>query len=235
MVILINIEKHVRSAVLGAISLVDDGYTIGLGSGNTMACATYELGKVVKNNKINIKVVPTSLQIEMLAINNGLHVINWIGEQELDLAIDGADQVERNSLNLIKGGGAALTREKIVDSNAKELIIVVDERKITNKLGSNQLVPVEIIPFGYTAIFKAVKKLSGEPKLRKATGKVGPVITDNGNLIVDVNFKSIDSPSKLERELKMIPGVVETGLFLEMADKVYVGKKDNKVEIIRRE
>ncbi len=229
-----SVAKYIRSAVLEAISLVRDGHTIGLGSGNTMACVIYELGKMVEENGIDLKVVPTSYQAEMLALQNRLHVVNWMGEQELDLAIDGADQVDPISLNLIKGGGAALTREKIVDSNAKELIIVIDEGKLTNNLGSNQPVPIEVIPFGFGTVFKKVRKLKGEPKLRESSGKVGPVVTDNGNFVVDVYFKSIESPSSLERELKLIPGVVETGLFIGMANKVYIGKRDNRVELIER-
>ena len=227
-----NVTEQVRSAVLEAISLVKDGYTIGLGSGNTMAYAIYELGKMIKKNNIDLKVVPTSYQVEALAVQNGFHLVNWIGEQELDLAIDGADQVDSNSLDLIKGGGAALTREKIVDSNAKALIIVVDEGKITDNLGSNYPIPIEVIPFGFDSVLRKIRKIKGDPKLRESAGKVGPVITDNGNFIVDVYFELIENPSTLEKELKLIPGVIETGLFIGMTDKVYIGKRDNKVEII---
>jgi ribose 5-phosphate isomerase A len=154
-------------------------------------------------------------------------------DEELDLAIDGADQVELKSLNLIKGGGAALTREKIVDSNSKELIIVIDENKLTERLGHNQPVPIEVIPFGYKAVLKKLKDLKGKPKLRESTGKVGPVITDNGNFIIDVVYDSIIDLEEMEKQLKIIPGVIETGLFIGITNRVYVGRK-NKVEIFKK-
>ena len=118
-----DITTYVQTAVLEAISLIQDGNVIGLGSGKTMAYAIRELGTIIKRKGFDLKVVPTSYQAKILAIENGLHVIDWMESKDLDLAIDGADQVESTSLNLIKGGGAALTREKIVDSNAKELIM----------------------------------------------------------------------------------------------------------------
>ena len=228
-----EITNHVKAAVSEAISLVEDGNFIGLGSGSTMVYAICEIGSLVKKEGLDIKVVPTSFQTKILALENGLNVIDWMQDKKLDLAIDGADQVELNSLNLIKGGGAALTREKIVDSNSKELIIVIDENKLTEKLGHNQPVPIEVIPFGYKAVLEILKDLKGKPKLRESEGKVGPVITDNGNFIIDVVFDSIIDLKEMETKLKILPGVIVTGLFIGITDRVYVGRK-NKVEILKK-
>jgi ribose 5-phosphate isomerase A len=228
-----EIATHVKVAVSEAISLIKDSNFVGLGSGSTMAYAICELGSLVKKEGLDVKVIPTSFQTKILALENGLNVIDWMQDRRLDLAIDGADQVELNSLNLIKGGGAALTREKIVDSNSKELIIVIDDNKLTESLGHNQPVPIEVIPFGYKAVLKELKYLKGKPKLRESAGKVGPVITDNGNFIIDVTYDSITDPEEMEKKLKLIPGVIETGLFIGITNKVYVGRK-NKVEILKK-
>ncbi|WP_455277251.1 ribose 5-phosphate isomerase A [[Eubacterium] cellulosolvens] len=228
-----DIANHVKAAVSEAISLVEDGDFVGLGSGSTMAYAICELGTFVKRKGFDIKVVPTSFQTKILSLENGLNVIDWMQDKKLDLAIDGADQVELNSLNLIKGGGAALTREKIVDSNSKELIIVIDENKLIERLGHNQPVPIEVIPFGYKAVLKILKDLKGKPKLRESEGKVGPLITDNGNFIIDVIFDPITDLEEMEKRAKLIPGVIETGLFIGITNRVYVGRK-NKVEILKK-
>jgi len=140
----------------------------------------------------------------------------------LDLTIDGVDQVD-SDLNMIKGMGGALTREKIVASASKQNIIVADETKLTKKLGTNQAVPIEILPFATALVESRIKKMKGKPVLREGKGKVGPVVTDNGNFILDADFGPIDAPEKLNSQLKSIPGVVETGLFIRMANIVYVG------------
>jgi len=229
-----DFERTIKPAILEATSQIKDGYTIGLGSGRTMSYVIQEIGKLVIENGLDLKVVPSSYQAEILGIQNGLKIIKWTGENRVDIAIDGADQVEVKDLNMIKGGGAALTREKILDSNTKELIIVIDEKKLTDSLGLNQPVPIEIIPFGYGSIFKEVKKLGGRSILRESIRKVGPVVTDNGNFIADIYFTSIEHPKKLESDLKLLPGVIESGLFIEMANKIYVAKKDNKIEVLER-
>jgi ribose 5-phosphate isomerase A len=149
------------------------------------------------------------------------------------MTIDGADQVERKTLNMIKGMGGALAREKIVASASKRLIIIVDETKLTEKLGSNQPIPVEVLPFALAPVSSMLRALNGKPTLREANGKVGPVVTDNGNFILDVDFKAIGDPEKLNRQIKVIPGVVETGLFLNMATMVYVGKRDIVQKLMR--
>ena len=141
------------------------------------------------------------------------------------MTIDGADQVDEE-LNMIKGMGGALTREKIVASASEMNIIVVDETKLTKKLGVNQPVPIEVLPFALTVAMANLRPLKGKPVLREAQKKLGPVVTDNGNFILDVDFGAIDNPKELNQALNVIPGIVETGLFLGMADIVYVGKRE---------
>ncbi len=143
---------------------------------------------------------------------------------QLDIAIDGADQVDKE-LDMIKGMGGALTREKIVASASKINIIVVDKTKLTKNLGINQPVPVEVLPFALSVVTTKLRKLGSKPVLREAKRKLGPVVTDNGNFILDVSFGPIDNPKELNQTLKTIPGIVETGLFVDMADIVYVGGK----------
>jgi ribose 5-phosphate isomerase A len=151
----------------------------------------------------------------------------------VDYAIDGADQVEVPSLNVVKGGGGAMLREKIVDSAAGQLAIVVDERKLTKHLGEKQTIPLEVLPFAYKSVQVGITNMGGRARLRESTGKVGPVVTDNGNFIVDADFGRIRHAAELDRRLKMLPGLLETGLFLKMTDYVYVGRKDRKVQILQ--
>lgn len=135
---------------------------------------------------------------------------------------------------MVKGGGAALLREKIVDSTAKKLVVIVDERKLAKTLGGPQPIPVEIAPFGYASTVAKIRKISEKTVLRESAGKVGPVITDNGNLIADAFFRSIRRPEIVNEKLKHIPGVMETGFFIGMCDVAYVGRKDGHVDILRR-
>jgi len=132
---------------------------------------------------------------------------------------------------LIKGGGGALTREKIVASAAKQFVVVADETKLVEKLGTNCRVPVEVLPFALATATAGIKELGGKPLLREGKGKVGAVVTDNGNYIVDVDFGSVGDAEELNRRLKLIPGVIETGLFIGMADLVYLGKADGIIRL----
>ena len=187
---------------------------------------------MVRARRFDLSVVPTSHQIENLAISHGLRIRTMNEVHTVDYAIDGADQVEVPSLNLVKGGGGAMLREKIVDSAARELVIVVDERKLAKHLGEKQLVPLEVFPFAYKTVQVEITKIGGRAKLREFPGKAGPVITDNGNFVLDTDFGRITHPFQLDRRLKMLPGVLETGLFLRMTDRVYVGQRTGKVEMI---
>jgi len=227
-------DKARLSAAAQAIRELRDNTTVGLGSGNTILRALELAAERIQKENLKITFVPTSYQMEIAAQRLGLKTTNLKGANELDLAIDGADQVQWRTLDLVKGGGAALLREKIVDSTTRKLVIVVDEKKLAKTLGGSQPIPVEITPFGYSSILEKIRKISEKATLRETSGKVGPLITDNGNLVVDVYFRSLRRPEIVHEKLKNIPGVVETGLFLGMCNIAYVGRKDGHVDILRR-
>jgi len=227
-----NLETAKRNAALEAVKHVKDGFIVGLGSGSTVAYAIMEIGERIKREKIRVLGVPTSHQAFLLAVKNGIPVTTLEEHPTLDLTIDGADQVDEK-LNLIKGMGGALTREKIVAHSSKKLIIVIDESKKVKILGENSHpVPIEVLPFAVPLVMRKIKGIGGKPILRESSGKVGPVVTDNGNFVLDAYFGLIENPEKLECELKAIPGVVENGLFVGMASIVYVGKSTG-VETLR--
>ena len=226
------IEDAKRNAVLKAIEPVKNGWVIGLGSGSTMAYAVRELARLQRDRKMEFSVVPTSYQMEYLATSHGLRVTTLNEVARVDYAIDGADQIREGSLDVVKGGGGALLREKIVDSSARCFVVVVDQLKLVDYLGGKQLVPLEILPFAYRYVRSEIAKMGGKAKVREGTGKMGPVITDNGNFLVDVDFGRVNSPTKLERRLKAIPGVLETGLFIGMVDRAFVGQRNSKVTVM---
>lgn len=219
-------EQAKKAAAKEAIKHVKTGQIIGLGSGTTIAHAIQELGKKVQ---LKILAVPTSYQTFLLATQNRIPLTTLNEHPELDLTIDGADQVETKTLNMIKGMGGALTREKIVAAASEQLIIIVDETKLTEKLGQKQPIPIEVVPFALTLVTAQLQRLEGKPKLREGKNKARPIVTDNGNFIVDTDFGTIKDAEKLNMQIKSIPGVVETGLFLNMATIVYVGTR-NKVQ-----
>jgi len=227
-------DKARVSAAAQAVRELKDHTTVGLGSGNTILRALELAAERIKKENLRISFIPTSYQMEIAAKKLGLKTASLDEETEPELALDGADQVQWRTLDLVKGGGAALLREKIVDSTARRLIIVVDEKKLAKTLGGPQPIPVEITPFGYASTLEKIRRISDKTILRETTGKVGPVITDNGNLIADVYFRSLRRPEIVHEKLKKIAGVIETGLFLGMADTVYVGRKDGHVDILRR-
>ncbi len=227
------VEKAKKNAALEAVKHVEDNCVIGLGSGSTIAYAVEELGKKIKLENLRVKAVPTSYQTLMLAVRYGIPTTILDENPRLDLTIDGADQIDE-ALNLIKGMGGALAREKIVASASETLIIIADERKKAKILGENsQPVPIEVLPFAVSHVTLKIKALGGKPQIREGAGKVGPVVTDNGNFIIDAYFGLIKNPAELERKIKAIPGVVETGLFVGMTDIVYLGKH-YKVEKLER-
>lgn len=213
-----------------AAKLVNDGDVVGLGTGSTTHYFIEKLGDRMKKEEIKILGIPTSYQSFFLARKSGIP-LTTLEEHDLDLAVDGADEVDPH-LNLIKGGGAAHTLEKIVDASADKFVVVVDESKMVEKLGVFP-VPVEVIPQALRVVEEQVKKMRGVPKLRMAQRKDGPVITDNGNLVVDIDFGLIEQPGELEIRLNSIPGVVENGIFTGMADKVIVGTAKG-VDVLNR-
>lgn len=223
-------EEAKKRVALEAVKHVEDGFVVGLGSGSTAAYVIAEIGRMIRQDGLSVLGVPSSSQAFLLAVQSGVPLTTLDEHPVLDLDIDGADEVDRR-LNLIKGGGGALTQEKIVASVAKKVVIVADETKLVEKLGSMFKVPVEVLPFGLATATAAIKKLGGKPILRESKGKVGAVVTDNGNYIVDVDFGPISDAGELNRRLKLIPGVIETGLFVGMADLVYLSKADGIVKL----
>ncbi len=215
-----------------AAALVQSGTIVGLGTGSTTAYAIEYLGNRLKSGEIkDIQGIPTSFQAEVLAKQYGIPLTTLDAVDHIDIAIDGADEVDPQK-NLIKGGGAAHTREKIVDSLAERFVVVVDGNKIVDRLGSTFLLPVEVIPMAMTPVMRAIEKLGGKPELRMGVKKAGPVITDQGNMVIDVKFDSIDNPAELEKTLNNIPGVLENGLFVGVADLILVGEvKDGKPSV----
>ena len=228
-------EKAKKNAALEAAKHVKDGFTVGLGSGSTAAYAIEEIGKMMKREKLCVQGVPTSYQAFMLAVQHGIPVTTLEEQPILDLTIDGADQIDPE-LNLIKGMGGALAREKIVASASKKLIIIADENKKVKVLGeNNHPVPVEVLSFAASLVMRRIREMGGTPVLREGKGKVGPVITDNGNVIIDADLGLLHKPAELEHKLKSMPGVVETGLFIHMADVAYIGKHSNVEKLTRKQ
>ena len=218
-----ELEEAKLKAALEAVKHVRNNSIVGLGSGSTAAYAIVAIGEKIKNENLNVMGIPTSYQAFALAVKHGIPLTTLEEHAIIDVTIDGADQIDVN-LNLIKGMGAALAREKIVASASKQNIIVADESKKVKVLGEmEQPVPIEVLPFASSQVQRKIEAIGGKPVLREGKGKLGPVITDNGNMILDAVFGEINDPTVLGIKLKMIPGVVETGLFVGLADVAYLG------------
>nr|XP_037283274.1 ribose-5-phosphate isomerase-like isoform X2 [Rhipicephalus microplus] len=208
-----------------------NNYIVGIGSGSTVVYAVEHLARRVKEHGWKISCVPTSFQAKELIRKHGLVMTDLEESPELNVAIDGADEIDAK-LTLIKGGGGCLTQEKIIASCAKEFVVVADYRKDSSTLGENwkKGIPVEVIPMSYVPVQRKIEKLLGhKAELRQAAKKCGPVVTDNGNFILDCKFTPQKDWSAVNTALKMIPGVVETGLFVGMAHKAYYGLNDGSV------
>ncbi len=213
-----------------AVKYVDDDMVIGLGSGTTATIAIKLLGEKVKEG-MSIIGIPTSKESERIAEEAGITIGELRAHPPVDLTIDGADEVDPQ-LNLIKGLGGALVREKIVASHSNLEIIVVDGGKMVERLGQRAPVPVEIIRFAHEATANRLEKLGCVCRIRLRNDQ--PLVTDNGNLIVDCRFPKIEDPQKLEATINAIPGVVDNGLFVGMVDKVIVATNDG-IKILEKE
>lgn len=231
---LIELGKK-KAAIKAVEDNIKKNMIVGIGSGSTVVYAVQKLGELNKEKSLNLKCIPSSFQAYQLIIENGLDLVSLEQFPQIDIDFDGADEVDED-LNLIKGGGGCLVQEKILASNSKKLIIIVDFRKNSGCLGKNwkKGVPIEVIPMAYYPIMAKFKNLGGNPKLRMAQSKSGPLITDNGNFIIDVDFGEINKPTELDQKIKNIPGVVDTGIFNDMASKVYVGTREGGVLILER-
>ena len=216
-----------------AIKEVKSDMILGLGSGSTAALMIKRLADEIGSGKLqNIRGVATSFQSEVLAMELDIPLIDLASVSQIDLAIDGADEVDPR-FQLIKGGGACHVREKLVASKANRLLIVVDETKLVQNLNESFPLPVEVIPNAWKQVQEAISEMNGSSSLRMATKKAGPVVTDQGNLILDVLFNDgIKNPKDIELSLNNIPGVLENGLFVDLTDKVLVGKIENSIPIV---
>jgi len=229
-----SIQRAKQNAALEAVKHVKDGSIVGLGSGSTAAFAINELGERIKKEKISIMGIPTSYQAFLLAVECGIPITTLDEHPLINVTIDGADQAT-SELNLIKGMGAAMAREKIVAAASELNVIIIDQQKKVKFLGDNgQVVPIEVLPFAISLVKKKLADIGGKTNLREGKGKLGPTITDNGNAILDTAFGVIENPAELAAKVKMIPGVVETGLFIDLTDIVYVGSTDKPVEKIEK-
>jgi ribose 5-phosphate isomerase A len=215
-----DIQELKKAAALRAVEYVSDGMCVGLGTGSTATLAIYGLGEQVRQG-LRIVGVPTSERTAALARQLGIPLTTLEECSELDITIDGADEVDPQTLNAIKGLGGALLREKIVALASKLEVLVVDESKLVQKLGEHTPVPVEVVQFGWTRTCDALTSLGCDPQ-RRTTTDGEPYITDSGNYLLDCRFPPIDDAPALAHQIKSITGVVEHGLFVGIACRVVI-------------
>ena len=224
LICIMNTEDQKKIAAEKATENVKSGMIVGLGTGSTVYYALLKLGDRVREG-LDIVGIPTSAGTEKIAIAQQIPLTTLASHPTIDLTIDGADEVDAH-LNLIKGGGAALVREKIIANASKKILIVVDESKVSRVLGTTFPLPVEIVRFGWEATQAEINRICGNSTLRLAPTQDGnqqPLITDNGNYILDCHFDGIPAPEQVELQLNNIPGVVENGIFVNRADKIIIG------------
>ena len=224
-----DLQNQMKQAVaLAAVDQIENGMILGLGSGSTAALMIEALAMKIKSGEIKDVVgVTTSFQGEVLASELGIPLKSLSSVSGIDLAIDGADEVDPK-FQLIKGGGACHVQEKLVAALAKKFIVVVDSTKLVKKLNLDFKLPVEVLPSAWKQVQKTLHDLGGKGNLRMAQKKAGPIVTDQGNLILDLSFRhGIDQPDLLESQINNIPGVLENGLFVNLTDQVLVGKVEN--------
>ena len=211
-----------------AVKLVKNHQTIGLGSGRAATAFVKSLSLFVKKKKLDVKCIPTSLQIKLEAEKGKLHLMDTILDK-IDIVFDGADQIDRGK-NLIKGGGGALLRENILINAAKKVVIMADESKFVTNFNRN--VPVEVHPLARSTVTKHISKIGGKSTIR-TLDRGYPFITENGNIILDCNFGVIKKPKLLREKIKNISGVLEVGIFTRKPDIIYKARSNGKFDIIR--
>ena len=223
-----NLENLKAEAARKAVEYVKSGMRVGLGTGSTAKYAILEIARKLESGELsNIVAVATSVASENLACENGI-IVEDFDTQTLDVAIDGADEIAPN-LDLIKGAGGALLREKLVELQAKEFIVIADHTKIVNHLGEKVSLPIEIVRFGFESTIKRLENY-GEPILRRKNNET--YITDNGNFIADLRFSN-DDAAQFALELKQLSGVVETGFFIGLANRAFVAFESEVKEFSR--
>jgi ribose 5-phosphate isomerase A len=226
----IDLDDMKRAAAVRAVEEIGDGMVLGLGSGSTAAFALEALAARIAGG-LRVAGIPTSEKTAALARRLGVPLSSFAEHQRIDVTIDGADQVERGTLNLVKGLGGALLREKIVASASRHVIIVADETKLVSSLGPQTALPIEIVPFGWQTVLGRLAAIGCAPRLR-LSGEA-PFATDGGHYIVDCIFPDIHDAAALEQQLATIAGVVETGLFVGLASTAMIGTSAG-VTILRK-
>ena len=231
-----DLQNQMKQAVAeAAVEQFRGGMVVGLGSGSTAALMIKGLGQRLASGQLqDIVGVTTSFQGEVLAAELGIPLRSLNAVDRIDLAIDGADEVDP-AFQLIKGGGACHVQEKLVAARSERFVVVVDSTKLVDRLNLGFLLPVEVLPGAWRQIQQQLSAMGGTAELRMANRKAGPIVTDQGNLVLDVRFDGgIADPVDLERSVNNIPGVLENGLFVNLADEVLVGEVNNGVASVRR-
>lgn len=228
-----QIDTAKQAAGSEGAALVESGMTIGLGTGSTTAYALEAIGRRIREDGLIVRGVPTSFAAERLARQHGIPLTTLDEVDRLDLALDGADEVDP-ALNLIKGRGAAHAREKVIAYQADRFIVLVDPRKRVDQLGTAWPVPVEVMPMAATPVMRTLRSMGATPELRMGQEKDGPVITDQGFWVIDAHFEGMADPNEVDRKLSMRPGVLDHGLFLDLATDVLIGQPDGAVEQLTR-
>jgi ribose 5-phosphate isomerase A len=213
-----------RAAAERALDFVESGMVLGLGTGTTAAFFVEQLAGRV-NAGLSVVCIPTSERTAAQARGLGIPLASFAEHQQIDLAIDGADEVQRITLDLIKGRGGALLREKIVAAASRRFVVIVDRDKLVDRLGTTGPLPVEVVQFGWQVTAAHLEELGARPELRRA-GSDEPFVTDGGNFILDCRFDAIDDPAETERRINAIVGVVENGLFVGRSSAVIVASRD---------
>lgn len=223
-----SFDDAIAALSTDALKFVKDGYVLGLGSGRAATAFVKTLSKLLREKNIKVRGVPTSLQIKIIAEEGGIPLIEADQVQKIDVVFDGADQIDQKKY-LIKGGGGALLRENILINAAKKVVIMADKSKFVKYF--NRPVPVEVHPLARNTCVKSIQNLGGKPKIRTIE-RGYPFITENGNVILDCSFGVIKNPKILSQKIKLIPGVMEVGIFSRKPDIIYKAKTNGKFEIL---
>ena len=223
-----SFDNAIKALSLDALKFVKNDYVVGLGSGRAATALVKSLSTFVKTKKINIKCIPTSMQIKLIAEKGGLALIDADQIDKIDVVFDGADQIDKNKF-LIKGGGGALLKENILISAAKKVIIMADKSKFVTNF--NRTVPIEVHPSARKIITKNILKIDGVPTLR-VLERGYPFLTENGNVILDCDFGIIKNPKILQQKMLNMPGVLEVGIFTRKPDIIYKAKTSGKFDIL---
>lgn len=223
-----TVDDAIKALSSDTLKLVNDNYVLGLGSGRAATALVRSLSSYLKEKNIRVKAVPTSLQIKLEAERGGIPIIEADQIEHIDIVFDGADQIDEER-NMIKGGGGALLREKILINVAKKVVIIADESKFVKKL--NRSVPIEVHLFARNIAAKQIQKYGGKPVLRTIE-RGYPYVTENGNIILDSDFGEISNPKELAEKIIQIPGVIEVGIFTRKPDIIYKVKENGTFDVL---